>query len=41
MAQGASAQTEMAEMGELEGQKGVDEGCQGPVMRPGLRCRED
>ena len=38
MARGASAQAEMAGMGEPEGRKGVDGGSQRPAAPPGL-CR--
>ena len=39
MARGASAQAEMAGMGEPKGRKGVGEGYQRPATRPGLRRR--
>ena len=39
MAQGASAQAEMAGMGEPEGREGGDGGSQRPAASPGLRRR--
>ena len=39
MARGASAQAEMADMGEPEGRKGVDGGSQRPATSPGLLRR--